>query len=166
MNSKFNELITTKKIKQPRSVSRKHLNKSKLPKISHNHSSSKLPSHPSFNPLVNYHKKAYSIEHKVPLNQNISFRQENLRSNTSMEEDLDKLDMISSRNNIKRNDYLSIQQRLIEIASNSKLNTIKEFDSSVTSEKRLNAQVDKVIEKYHNSIQQKLKLLQSHNFIL
>ena len=166
MNKRFDDLISIHHMKPPRSISRKHSSKSKLPTIPHNHSSSKLPSHPRFNPLANCHKKAFSIEKKGTLNPNISFRQENMRSNTSMEEEFDKLDLISSRNNIKRNDCLNIQQRLIEIASNSKLNTIKEFDSSISSEKRLNAQVDQVIQKYHNSIQQKLKLLQSNSLLL
>lgn len=75
-----------------------------------------------------------------------------------MDEDFDKLQLISSKHQLIRNNSLHIEQRLIEIASSAKLPVIKEKGNSFLTEKKLNSQVDSVLQRYHENFRQKLKL--------
>lgn len=155
MNKKLNEIISVYRSKSKRSGSRNKPNKvKKLPQLSHNTSSSNIKTH-STNRISNPVKLAENFN-LIKAEQNTRYTK--LKSLSSMDEDFDKLDIISHKHQLMRNNSLNIQQRLIEIASSSKLPVIKEVSNSFIHEKKYNSQIDSMMQRYHENYRQKLKL--------
>ncbi|OMJ70092.1 hypothetical protein SteCoe_32009 [Stentor coeruleus] len=161
MKNTFEEIKAFHKHKPPRSLSRKHTMRSKLPILTQNQSSYKLTSKP---PLSESQKR-FSTGIRTP-EHSLSLIPKIWKSNTSMEEEYSKLDLLSQRNNTIHYDYLNIQQRLIELASNSKLPAIKEVPQSAAANHKIISQVDSILQKYHDNIKQKLKALGNNSFNL
>ena len=155
MNKDLNGIISVCRKKSKRSGTR---NKPKklLPALSHNTSSSNISAH-STNRFRNPAKLADNC--KLSRAEQ-SKKYVKLKSLSSMDEDFDRLDIISHKHRIMRNDSLDVQQRLIEIASSVKLPVIKEVSSSFINEKKLNSQIDSVMQRYHENYRQKIKLFE------
>lgn len=165
MKNTFEEIQAFHRHKPPRSLSRKHTIRSKLPVLSHNQSSLKLTSKKSSKPPLSESHKRFPTGIRTP-DHSLSLNPKIWKSNTSMEEEYSKLDFLSQRNNTIHYDYLNIQQRLIEIASNSKLPAIKEIPKSAVENHKIISQVDLILQKYHDNIKQKLKALGNNSFNL
>jgi hypothetical protein len=140
-------------------MSRKHHSKVRLPILSHNTSSLKIQPQVKSDPLLSSHKKGIPSEKSLKQDKSFSFRHENPRSNSSMEEDFEKLDIISHRHLSMNNEYLNLQKRLIEMASSSKLRPIKE----TYPDSKFADRVDIMLQKYHENIRQKLKILENYS---
>lgn len=126
----------------------------KLPSLSHNTSSSQIK------PNSAYRQK--NPEKPEEINTSIkeekSFMGARLKSLHSMDEDFERLNMIANKHYLIRNNSLNIQQRLIEIASSSKLPMIKEVAHSFITEKKVNSQVNSVMQRYHENYRQNLRV--------
>ena len=156
MNKRIDSIISIYKQKTGRTASRAKLLKTKkLPALSHNTSSA------SINPNISSSRAGHSSKLKKTetcSKAEVNLKYQKLKSFSTMDEDFDKLQLISSKHQLIRNNSLHIEQRLIEIASSAKLPVIKEKGNSFLTEKKLNSQVDSVLQRYHENFRQKLKL--------
>lgn len=156
-------LIDLKKLKAKRSVPRYSEGKNKklpkvkkLPSLSHNTSISQIKTNSAHRP-----KNAEKTEEiNTSMKEDRSFMGAKLKSLYSMDQDFERLNMIASKHYLMRNNSLSIQQRLIEIASSSKLPMIKEVATSFITEKKFNSQVNSVMQRYHENYRQKLRVFE------
>jgi hypothetical protein len=157
MNKKIDSILSIYKHKTGRSVSRVKNSKSKkLPALSHNTSSLKIT------PTITSNRSGHSS--KLP-EREVQKTEENkkyskLKSFSSMDDDFERLELISHKHQMIRNNSINIQQRLIEIASSAKLPIIKEKGTSFITEQKLNANVDSVLQRYQENFKQKIKLLE------
>lgn len=162
MKKKIDQISDSRYLKAPRSLSRKHASKTKLPIISHIYSSHKLTSYKNPKPAPFEPQKRFSSGAHTP---DISFSlyPKNKKTNITIDEDYLKLDTLSQKNNAMHSEYLSIQQRFIELASNSKLPTFKDISYSAVTSHRIISQADLILQKYHEDIKEKIKALGNAN---
>lgn len=129
---------------------RKRFNK--LPAISHNTSSNKLATE---KPIVLNH--SFNDQSLGSSTSQIYKKYQKLKSVSRSEDDFEKLCVLSDKNQVMRNNSISIQQKLIEINSSSKLPLIKESNSRGHS---ISSHIDSVLKKYQEEIKEKLKMLE------
>lgn len=147
------ELIYKDPKSKPKKIKRKRANK--LPMLSHNTSS---------NQLAGQKPKAFSESFKNSIKgvstSQIYNKYQKLKSISRCEDEFDRLCVLSDKNHAMRNNSVSIQQKLIEINSRSKLPLIKDANYRSDINLSFSSHIDSVLQKYQEDLRQKLKLLE------
>ena len=153
MNRKLGSLqaIYNKNSKNKASkLKRQKLNK--LPAISLKISSNKLASE---KPVVL--NQSFDDKSIVTPTSQLYKKYQKLKSLSKSEDYFEKLCILSEKNQAMRNNSISIQQKLIEINSSSKLHLIKETGSRGYSHC---SHIDLVLKKYEEDIKERMKMLE------
>lgn len=146
--------------KPPKPSSKKLPDRKKLPRVSHNKSVAQLKFEP-YQKLLVFNPNKIFLSKKQNFSQQDSLIDKKIKFNYSMEQEYDKLDFLSQRNFNIRSDYLVLQQKLIQIASYSKLPSIKETKNEVETKKKINSHFDSIFDKYLMNTKPRLKSLDS-----
>lgn len=127
--------------------------KKRLPAIPYNSSYLKLVSlkKPSLAPSLPVHKK----------NQRKFLKQKNI---SCSQDEFEKLDFLSNHNQMIRNKSIFIQQKLIEIKSRTRLQSLSNMKLAKLHDLRMSSHIDSILEKYELDLKEKLKELESNSF--
>lgn len=131
--------------------------KKKLPALSHNVSYLKLISlkKPVLDQTLTVYKKENSIAKKKYLK---------LKKISCNQDEFERLDFLSNNNQIIRNKSINIQQKLIELKSGVKLQSISKTKLAKLHDSRMSSHIDSILEKYELDLKEKLKELENNSF--
>ena len=131
--------------------------KKKLPALSHNGSYLKLISlkKPALDQNLTVYKKDHVQAKKM---------YQKLKNTSCNQDEFERLDFLSNNNQIIRNKSINIQQKLIEIKSGVKLQSISKLKLAKLHDSRMSSHIDSILEKYELDLKEKLKELESNSF--